>query len=147
MGRGCSLIFKIVFLIAIFLKFHMALFFNFFLSQRGLKLFSDSSFCFFTLVGRLTQREKCPYSGFFWSVFSRIWTKYREILRFSPVTSDTKVFSLTFLSNEQCCSCNKRRLERKTLLCVKCSLFFLLVKLKRIIEIKYMPLFHIKNNF
>ena len=28
-------------------------------------------------------REKCPYSGFFWSVFSRIWTEYGEILRIS----------------------------------------------------------------
>ena len=25
-------------------------------------------------------REKCPYSEFFWSVFSRIWTEYGEIL-------------------------------------------------------------------
>ena len=29
-------------------------------------------------------REKCPYSGLFWSTFSRIWTKYGEILRISP---------------------------------------------------------------
>ena len=26
-------------------------------------------------------REKCPYSKFFWSVFSRIQTKYEEIPR------------------------------------------------------------------
>ena len=32
----------------------------------------------------LTLRKKCPYSEFFWSVFSRIWTEYGEILRISP---------------------------------------------------------------
>ena len=26
-----------------------------------------------------TLHEKCPYLEFFWSVFSRIWTEYREI--------------------------------------------------------------------
>ena len=26
----------------------------------------------------------CPYSELFWSVFSRIWTEYGEILRISP---------------------------------------------------------------
>ena len=29
-------------------------------------------------------REKCPYSEFFWSVFSRIRTDYREIQNISP---------------------------------------------------------------
>ena len=29
-------------------------------------------------------REKCPYSEFFWSVFSRIQTEYGEILRNGP---------------------------------------------------------------
>ena len=29
-------------------------------------------------------RKKCPYSELFWSVFSRIWTEYGEILRISP---------------------------------------------------------------
>ena len=28
-------------------------------------------------------RKKCPYSEFFWSVFSRIWTEYGEILSIS----------------------------------------------------------------
>ena len=28
-------------------------------------------------------REKCPHSELSWSAFSRIWTKYGEILRFS----------------------------------------------------------------
>ena len=31
-----------------------------------------------------TLREKCPYSEFFWSVFSRIQTKYGEIRSISP---------------------------------------------------------------
>ena len=29
-------------------------------------------------------REKCPYSAFFWSVFSRIQTEYRKMLCISP---------------------------------------------------------------
>ena len=29
-------------------------------------------------------RKKCTYSELLWSVFSRIWTEYREILRNSP---------------------------------------------------------------
>ena len=32
----------------------------------------------------LIAHEKCPYSEFFWSVFSRIRTEYGEILRISP---------------------------------------------------------------
>ena len=32
----------------------------------------------------LSLREKCPYSEFLFSKFSRIWTKYRKILRISP---------------------------------------------------------------
>ena len=35
-------------------------------------------------MDRITLREKCPYSEFFWSVFSRSRTKYGEILRISP---------------------------------------------------------------
>ena len=31
----------------------------------------------------LSLREKCPYSELLWSVFSRIRTEYREILRIS----------------------------------------------------------------
>ena len=34
--------------------------------------------------GYYTLHEKCQYSEFFWSVFSRICTEYREILRISP---------------------------------------------------------------
>ena len=29
-------------------------------------------------------RKKCPYSKLFWSVFTRIWTEYGEILFISP---------------------------------------------------------------
>ena len=29
-------------------------------------------------------RKKCPYSEFFWSVFSHVRTEYGEILRLSP---------------------------------------------------------------
>ena len=28
--------------------------------------------------------EKCPYSEYFWSIFSSIWTEYRQILSISP---------------------------------------------------------------
>ena len=32
------------------------------------------------ILNSQTVRKKCPYSELFWSVFSRIWTEYREIL-------------------------------------------------------------------
>ena len=32
---------------------------------------------------KVSKREKCPYLEFFWSVLSRIWRKYREMLRIS----------------------------------------------------------------
>ena len=31
-----------------------------------------------------TLRLSCSYSKFFWSVFSRIWTEYGELLRIYP---------------------------------------------------------------
>ena len=34
----------------------------------------------------LILRKKCPYLEFFWSVFSRIWTEYRDLLRKTPNT-------------------------------------------------------------
>ena len=34
-------------------------------------------------------REKCPYSEFFWFVFSRHWIKYRQIFR-RPENMDQK---------------------------------------------------------
>ena len=36
------------------------------------------------LSNRVSLREKCPYSEFFWSAFSHIRTEYKEILRISP---------------------------------------------------------------
>ena len=36
------------------------------------------------LCGSTPLREKCPYSKFFWSIFSSIRTEYGEILRISP---------------------------------------------------------------
>ena len=35
-------------------------------------------------VQEISLHEKCPYSEFFWLVFSRIRTEYREIPRISP---------------------------------------------------------------
>ena len=33
---------------------------------------------------KMALREKCPNAEFFWSVFSCIWTEYRDLLRKSP---------------------------------------------------------------
>ena len=41
-------------------------------------MFVNKHFAYLTLC------EKCPYSEFFWYVFSSIWTKYREILCIFP---------------------------------------------------------------
>ena len=38
----------------------------------------------FTLGRKFRLRKKCSYSELFWSVFSRIWTEYGDILRLSP---------------------------------------------------------------
>ena len=55
--------------------------------------FRSLSLCLFHKVGSalcddqragLSLREKCPYSEFFWSKFSCIWTEYGEIIRTSP---------------------------------------------------------------
>ena len=32
------------------------------------------------IVERCSLRKKCPYSEFFWSVFSHIWTEYGDSL-------------------------------------------------------------------
>ena len=32
------------------------------------------------IFGQTSLREKRPYSEFFWSEFSRIWTEYRDIV-------------------------------------------------------------------
>ena len=36
------------------------------------------------MIQQQTLRKNCPYSELFWSIFSRIWTEYGEILRISP---------------------------------------------------------------
>ena len=38
--------------------------------------FNNPCFCF-------TLRKKCLYSEFFWSVFPRIWTEFRQVFRIS----------------------------------------------------------------
>ena len=73
-----------------------------FLPEKQTVKYNDSEFCnggkdpgLFMVSHRGTRkptgslpekapREKCPYLVFFWSVFSRISTKYREILCISP---------------------------------------------------------------
>ena len=56
-------------------------------------------YCFKNMLGktislknlkRAALRKKCPYSEFFWSAFSRIWTEYRDILRISPNSVRTR---------------------------------------------------------
>ena len=39
---------------------------------------------------KLTMCGKCPYSEFFWSVFSRIWAENEEIFRISPYSVQTQ---------------------------------------------------------
>ena len=38
----------------------------------------------FISLFQITLREKCPYSGFFWSVFSCLRAEYGEMRSFSP---------------------------------------------------------------
>ena len=38
----------------------------------------------FISVTKTSLREKCPYSEFFWSLFSCIWTEFEDLLRKSP---------------------------------------------------------------
>ena len=50
----------------------------------------------------LSLREKCPYSELFWSLFSRVWTEYGEILRITP---NTDTFYAVFVSTVTCNYC------------------------------------------
>ena len=61
-----------------------------------------------------TLREKCPYSEFFWSVFSRIRTEYGEILR-------TSAYSVQMWENT-----DQKKLRIWTLF-TQCSLLVLIV--------------------
>ena len=45
---------------------------------------------FLKLLDLITLREKYPYSELFWSLFSRIWTEYWEILRISRIQSECR---------------------------------------------------------
>ena len=48
----------------------------------------------------LSLREKCPYLKLFWSVFSRIWTEYVEILLISPFS--VRMRGYTEQNNYEC---------------------------------------------
>ena len=39
---------------------------------------------------KAAQRKNCPNMEFFWSVFSRIWTKYGNYLRKSPYSGQMR---------------------------------------------------------
>ena len=63
--------------------------------------FFNEYFLFHMITERQSLRQKCPYSEFFWSVFSRIQTEYGEIL-----------FRVNFSEAvDQRCSVKKRLLE------------------------------------
>ena len=50
--------------------------------------------------GFYTLRKMCPYSELFWSIFSLIWTKYREIIiRISPYS--VKMLEITDQKNSE----------------------------------------------
>ena len=49
--------------------------------------------------GFYTLRKMCPYSELFWSVFSLIWTKYREIISISPYS--VKMLEITDQKNSE----------------------------------------------
>ena len=53
---------------------------------------SDDPFlrAFLWLLCFASLHEKCRYSEFFWSVFSRIWTEYWEIVRISPYSVEMR---------------------------------------------------------
>ena len=46
------------------------------------------------IIALVTLHEKCPHSAFFWSVFSRIWTEYGEIICISPYSVQKQTLSL-----------------------------------------------------
>ena len=58
-----------------------------------------------------TLREKCPYSGLFWSAISRIWTEYGEIPRITP---NTDTFYAMVL--EKVAKCAKKQARARVLL-------------------------------
>ena len=64
--------------------------------ELSLELFGLGVGSVFNMQGstQISLREKCPYSEFFRSVFSRIWTEYGEILCISPNTDKLRIRAL-----------------------------------------------------
>ena len=60
---------------------------------------------------RFSLREKCPYSEFFWSVISRIWTKYREIRSISPYSAQMRKNTDQILNRYYFCQWQKSILK------------------------------------
>ena len=63
-------------------------------------------FCLVSI--KLSLRKKCPYSEFFWSVFSRIRTEYRDLHNKSPYlvrmreNTDQKISEYGYLLRSVC---------------------------------------------
>ena len=75
-------------------------------------VFSWIKFCSFTLRRRYISlqgplREKCPYSKFFWSIFSRIWTEYGKIRTRKSSNRDTFHAVAVFRNLSNIYSCQK----------------------------------------
>ena len=58
-----------------------------------------------------TLRKKCPYSEFFWSAFSRIWTEYEKVFRISPDSVQLREKVDQKNSEYEHISCNERKAE------------------------------------
>ena len=56
--------------------------FKWILCNNCSSLLGKAPYLFFQEVCLITLRERCPYVEFFWSVFSRIRTKYQNLGRF-----------------------------------------------------------------
>ena len=87
-SEGCILFCFVFFVLMIFLLFlsWVVLIFSLQWKRWNQKDGSERIFSFNGLwwMGVTTLRQKCPYSELFWSVFSRMWTEYGDILRISP---------------------------------------------------------------
>ena len=69
------------------------------------------------MIGSL--REKCPYSEFFWSIFSLIRTEYGEILRISPYS--VRMWENTGMKKSECGHFSLRASLRMLKLKVHCN--------------------------
>ena len=45
------------------------------------------------MMSRMSLRKKCPYSEFFWSVFSSIWIEYGRIRSISPYSAQMQEYT------------------------------------------------------